>query len=67
VFRGFKFLERYELQGRAEAYNLTNTPYFANPDAAVTDSSFGQITSTQGFTTSGGNQRSMQIALKLLF
>ena len=67
VFRGFNFLERYELQGRAEAYNLTNTPYFAHPDSTVTDSSFGHVTSTQGFTTSGGNQRSMQIALKLLF
>jgi hypothetical protein len=67
LFRGFHFLERYELQGRAESYNLTNTPFFANPDSTVTDSSFGLITSTQGFTTSGGNQRSLQIALKLLF
>ena len=63
VFRGFHFLERYELQGRAEAYNLTNTPYFSNPDAAVTDSSFGLITST----ANGGNQRALQLALKLLF
>jgi hypothetical protein len=61
AFRGFRFLERYEVQGRAEAYNLTNTPYFSNPDAAVTDSTFGLITSTTG------NQRALQLALKLLF
>ena len=61
AFRSFRFLERYELQGRAEAYNLTNTPYFSNPDAAVTDSTFGLITSTTG------NQRALQLALKLLF
>jgi Carboxypeptidase regulatory-like domain len=63
LFRGFHIWENVELQGRGEFYNLTNTPNFSNPDAAVTDSSFGLITST----ANGGNQRATQIAIKLLF
>jgi hypothetical protein len=63
LFRGFHIWENVELQGRGEFYNLTNTPNFSNPDAAVTDSSFGLIKST----ANGGNQRATQIAIKLLF
>jgi hypothetical protein len=61
LFRGFHIWERVELQARGEFYNLTNTPNFSNPDSAVTDAAFGTITATSG------NQRTGQIALKLLF
>jgi outer membrane receptor protein involved in Fe transport len=61
LFRGFHIWESVELQARGEFYNLTNTPNFSNPDSTVTDSTFGTITSTTG------NARAGQIALKLLF
>src|SRR5262249_52518973 len=33
LFRSFRLAERASLQVRAEAFNLTNTPHFANPGA----------------------------------
>ena len=61
VFRAFQIAERFSLQGRAEFYNVTNTPQFSNPDGTVTDGNFGFISGTSG------NQRTTQLALKLLF
>jgi hypothetical protein len=45
-----------------ECYNLTNTPSFANPNAALGAPGFGSITSI-------GNSipRQLQFAAKLLF
>ena len=35
LFRSFKPIERMQIQLRAEAMNMTNTPHFANPNANV--------------------------------
>ncbi|HKD04904.1 MAG TPA: TonB-dependent receptor [Bryobacteraceae bacterium] len=46
IFKSFTIRERLKAQFRAEALNLTNTPYFGNPGTVVTSTaSFGQITS----------------------
>jgi hypothetical protein len=46
IFKSFTVRERLKAQFRAEALNLTNTPYFGNPGTVVTSTaSFGQITS----------------------
>jgi hypothetical protein len=44
--REFPFKERFRIQFRAEAFNLTNTAHFAGPSTSVTSSTFMQITST---------------------
>jgi len=70
LFRNFKITERFGFQVRAEAFSLTNTPHFANPNAsASTASTFGIITSTIG-GRSGTNlngARTIWFAGKLTF
>jgi hypothetical protein len=60
VFRSFQIRERFNLQFRAEALGLTNTPIFANPSATVGSSSIGIISSSTG-------DRQIRLALKLRF
>jgi Carboxypeptidase regulatory-like domain len=58
------FHERYRFELRGEAFSITNTPQFANPNSAVNNvSNFGYITATQ----SGGGSRLMQIGAKFEF
>jgi trimeric autotransporter adhesin len=45
LFKSFSFNERIKAQFRAEAFNATNTVYFANPNLTFTSSTFGVITS----------------------
>jgi hypothetical protein len=66
VFRHFRLTERYNLELRLEAQNVTNTPHFYNPGAScsnrngVCGGSFGQITSSYG-------ERNLQVGLKFRF
>ena len=45
VARIFPITERFGLQFRAEAFNVTNTPQLGNPNSSVTGGNFGYITS----------------------
>ena len=56
----FMVREGMSLNLRAEAYNLTNTPYFAGPGVALGSSNFGVISVASG-------DRQIQFALKLLY
>ena len=65
IFKNFTFTETIRLQFRAEAFNTTNTPHFANPsNTNLTSSGFGQITATR---FSSQDSRRLQMALKLSF
>jgi hypothetical protein len=46
LFKDVKIKERYNLQLRAETFNFTNTPQFANPSTSITSQTFGYVTST---------------------
>jgi len=61
VFRSFPIHEAIKLQFRIEAFNLFNTPVFAQPDNNITDPNFGQVSST------ANTERQLQAALKLYF
>jgi hypothetical protein len=67
--RNFAITERWQLQLRAEAYNLTNTPSFNNPNANVsTPASFMTITSARNRSGSiEGGERAMRFGLRLSF
>ena len=55
--------ETAELQFRAESFNLTNTPNFAEPNTTLGSPTFGEITST----ATGSDPRLLQFALRLSF
>ena len=66
VFRQFVLTERFMLQFRGEALDLTNTPPLAQPNASVsTPSNFMTITST--ISTATAQQRIMRFGLRLSF
>ena len=73
IFRDFVMTERFKLQFRAEAFNVSNTPQFNNPGATVTSATrnaAGEITNLGGYTEITGaalTERQFRFALKLMF
>ena len=63
VFKTFPIHEGYDLDFRAEVYNLANTTNFAIPNGLFGSTPFGKITSTSAIYT----PRQFQFALKLKF
>ena len=61
LFKNTKVTERFNLQFRAEAFNLTNTPVFGGPNNNVESPAFGTITGQSN------GPRTIQLGLKLLF
>jgi len=61
VFRRFAVRERLSLEFRAEAFSLTNTPQFDQPNTDITSANFGRVTAVIG-----GN-RSTQLGVRILF
>ncbi|MEJ7709908.1 MAG: hypothetical protein WKF84_08625 [Pyrinomonadaceae bacterium] len=69
LFRSFplSFIsESSSLQFRAEAFNITNTPRFGNPNANVSNSNFGTITGTLG-NLGSGSERFFRFGLRFGF
>jgi hypothetical protein len=59
--------ERFGVQFRGELFNILNHPNFANPDGFLSDSTFGQSTSTIANHVGTGTSRQAQLVLKLIF
>ena len=63
LFKNFSMTERIKSQVRLQAYNLTNTPHFANPNADLSQASnFGHITTTIPFS-----YRQVELGLRITF
>lgn len=63
LFKTFALTEALKMQFRAESYNISNTPNFAQPVHDISSGSFGQIQ----YVTKGTFPRVWQFALKLNF
>lgn len=61
LFRDFPLSERYRLQFRAEAFNVSNTPHFDNPTSSVNSGDFMRIRSA------ASDQRTIRFGLRLHF
>ena len=61
MFKAVTFRERIKAQFRAEALNATNTPYFGNPNATLTNNQFGVISSQIN------NPRLVQFGMRVTF
>ena len=61
IYKDIPVKERLHLQIRGEAFNLTNTPWFAQPDMGLQDPAFGAITSQFN------SPRQIQLSLHLSF
>ena len=70
MFKVFPITERFNLEGRFDAFNLTNTPAFGLPNASL-GSNLGKITGTLGSGTGNvngvGGPRVLQAGVKLSF
>ena len=72
LFKTFPlYHERVNLETRADAFNLSNTPAFGLPGATLGSSTFGQITGTLGSGTGNvngvGGPRVLQASAKITF
>ena len=79
LFREFAVKERYRVQFRAEAFNFSNTPHFANPGGNVSNltlnpdgavrglGGFSEITSTISLGREGFDERQLRFGLRLSF
>jgi hypothetical protein len=56
----FRITERVNLDFRAEAFNVSNTPPMADPNASIGSAAFGTI-------ITAGNPRDYEFAIKVLF
>jgi outer membrane receptor protein involved in Fe transport len=61
VFRQFPITERFRLEFRFEAFNVTNTPVWAIPVTSLENKNFGVVTQTANVP------RQLQFGLKLYF
>jgi hypothetical protein len=60
--------ERFSIRLRADAFNLTNRAQYGPPNADISTSNFGAITTTVGnYATGRGTPRELQLSIKLLF
>ena len=78
LFRNFCISERFQLQFRAEAFNLTNTPHFGLPGNNVSDmvlnngriadlGGFSEITSVTNLAREGIDERQFRFGLRFTF
>ena len=65
IFRRFQVGERINVQFRGEAFNISNTPHFDNPNSNIASSGFGVVTCMQNTGRDGLDQRVFRFGLRI--
>lgn len=65
LFRKFRLSEKFNMEFKAEGFNISNTPHFSNPTTSITSGNFGKILST--LTNGLGDSRSFRFGLRIAF
>ena len=66
LFRSFSLNKTADLQFRLEAFNVTNTPHFSQPNGNVNSANFGKILSTDA-SWAMGRSRQFRFGFRLSF
>ena len=67
VFGKFPLTERFRIQFRGEALNVSNTPHFANPNSNIASGGFGVVNNVANTGREGLDQRVLRMGLRLAF
>ena len=73
LFRNFRLTERFTLQFRAEAFNISNTPHFNNPGSNVSSMQLktdGSVRALNGYAevkSAQADERQFRLALRISF
>jgi len=72
LFKAFRLVRELQLETRIDAFQLSNTPQFANPNSSsISASNFGQVTNTlgsgQGSVNGIGGGRTLQGSARFTF
>jgi hypothetical protein len=67
TLKNISLTERVKMQIRGEIFNVFNHPNFAEPDAVLGTSGFGQIYNTLGRTIGFGTSRQIQLSARFNF
>jgi hypothetical protein len=67
IVRNFKVRERYTLQFRVDAFNVTNSPDFAAPNGTQNSTAFMTITSVANTGREGIDQRMWRFGMHFDF
>jgi hypothetical protein len=67
IMKRVKVNGRVALELRADAFNATNTPHFANPGRDFGTPTFGQVTGTLGTDLGGSGPRLVRFGARVIF
>ena len=67
LFKIFSFRERFKLELRGEAFSITNTAQFSNPNTGVNNYNVDPAKSNFGIISGAGGGRNLQLGMKLSF
>jgi hypothetical protein len=62
LFKHFRRPDRLDVELRGEAYNISNTAHFANPNTNFLTPDFGRVLSTEGI-----GSRQLNVAVRAVF